>query len=54
MSAIQQRHEQAYRVRLGAHSVGAYQLFEDRGHEPGSELNDWLKAEQEIKRRLGL
>jgi len=31
----------------------AYQLFEGRGRQPGHELEDWLKAEQEIKARYG-
>lgn len=32
----------------------AYQLFEARGRHPGHELDDWLKAEAEIKHHLGL
>jgi hypothetical protein len=28
----------------------AYQLYLQRGNQPGSELNDWLQAEQEIQR----
>lgn len=32
----------------------AYQLFEARGRQPGRELEDWLQAEQDIKRRFGL
>jgi hypothetical protein len=31
------------RVRLRAH-----QLYVDRGNESGSELDDWLQAEEEI------
>jgi hypothetical protein len=27
----------------------AYQLFEDRGRQPGRELDDWLRAEQETR-----
>lgn len=30
----------------------AYQLFEMRGRGPGHELDDWLRAEQEIKTRF--
>ena len=26
----------------------AYQLFEQRGYEPGHELDDWLQAEAEV------
>ena len=26
----------------------AYELYEDRGHEPGQDEQDWLRAEQEI------
>ena len=32
----------------------AYEFFEARGREPGHNLEDWLRAELEIKRRLGL
>jgi hypothetical protein len=32
----------------------AYEVFEARGREPGHDLEDWLRAELEIKRRLGL
>jgi Protein of unknown function (DUF2934) len=32
----------------------AYEFFEERGREPGQDLEDWLQAELEIKRRLGL
>lgn len=32
----------------------AYQLFEDRGRQPGRELDDWLQAEQETKQHLGI
>ena len=32
----------------------AYQLFEARGGQPGHELDDWLQAEREIKRRFSL
>jgi hypothetical protein len=27
----------------------AYELFEERGYEPGRELQDWLAAEQELR-----
>ena len=27
----------------------AYELYVERGDQPGSELDDWLKAEQEIR-----
>jgi hypothetical protein len=30
--------------------VRAYELFEQRGREPGHELDDWLQAEAEIVR----
>ena len=32
----------------------AYQLYEERGRENGHELDDWLRAEEEIagKRRM--
>lgn len=28
----------------------AYELYIERGDESGSELNDWLQAEEEIRR----
>jgi hypothetical protein len=31
----------------------AYELFLDRGAEPGHELDDWLRAERELKDRRG-
>lgn len=27
----------------------AYELFQERGGEPGRELDDWLRAEHELK-----
>jgi hypothetical protein len=27
----------------------AYALFEDRGREPGRDVDDWLRAEREIE-----
>jgi Protein of unknown function (DUF2934) len=36
-------HNQEIRVR-------AYELFEQRGREPGHDLDDWLQAEAEIVR----
>ena len=27
----------------------AYELFQERGREPGHELDDWLRAERELK-----
>ena len=32
----------------------AYQLFELRDRQPGHELDDWLRAEREIKSRFGI
>jgi hypothetical protein len=32
----------------------AYQLYEDRGHQPGRELDDWLQAERETKQHWGI
>ena len=29
----------------------AYELYEERGREDGHELEDWLRAEEEIKER---
>ena len=31
----------------------AYQIFEQRGRQPGHELDDWLQAEREAKAHLG-
>jgi hypothetical protein len=27
----------------------AYELFQERGREPGRDLDDWLRAEHELK-----
>jgi len=32
----------------------AYELYMERGGEPGSELEDWLLAESEIREEAGL
>jgi len=32
----------------------AQEIFEARGSAPGSELDDWLQAETELKSELGL
>lgn len=32
----------------------AYQIFENRGDEPGDALNDWQRAEREIKSHRGV
>lgn len=29
----------------------AYEIYEQRGREPGKELDDWLEAEKIIKRK---
>ena len=31
--------------------VRAYELYQSRGREPGQDLQDWLRAEQEILKR---
>ncbi len=36
--------EDAIRIR-------AYELYEERGREDGHELDDWLRAEQEVTQR---
>jgi hypothetical protein len=30
-------------------AVRAYELFEERGREPGRDVDDWLRAEQELQ-----
>ena len=30
----------------------AYELYEERGGEPGHDMDDWLKAEHDIEQRL--
>jgi hypothetical protein len=30
-------------------AVRAYELFQERGREPGRDLDDWLRAEQELQ-----
>ena len=32
----------------------AYQLFVERGGQPGHEVEDWLRAEREIKHHWGM
>ena len=32
----------------------AYQLFEARGRQSGHELDDWLRAEREVKHHFSL
>jgi hypothetical protein len=31
----------------------AYELFEERGRQPGHDVEDWLQAEREIKSNWG-
>ena len=30
-------------------AVRAYELFQERGREPGRDVDDWLRAEQELQ-----
>lgn len=30
-------------------AVRAYELFEERGREPGRDVDDWLRAERELQ-----
>ena len=30
----------------------AYEIYRERGEQPGRELDDWLQAERELKRRI--
>jgi hypothetical protein len=30
-------------------ALRAYQLFQERGREPGRDVEDWLRAEHELK-----
>jgi hypothetical protein len=32
----------------------AYEIYRERGEQPGRELNDWLQAERELKRGMFL
>jgi hypothetical protein len=32
----------------------AYEIYRDRGEQPGRELDDWLQAERELKRGMFL
>jgi hypothetical protein len=34
--------------------IRAYQLYEERGRRPDHDLDDWLEAEHELKRRFNL
>lgn len=43
---------QSQRVELAARdaiALRAYELFEERGREPGRDVDDWLSAEHELK-----
>jgi Protein of unknown function (DUF2934) len=54
-NAENSRHPQSSRpeavgfVEPEAISRRAYELFQERGREPGRELDDWLRAERELK-----
>jgi Protein of unknown function (DUF2934) len=43
-------------VRNSAHDEeirrGAYLIYLERGQQPGRELDDWLRAERELKRGM--
>ena len=41
-----QEFELEYQIRLRA-----YELYEERGREDGHELDDWLRAEEEITQK---
>jgi hypothetical protein len=32
----------------------AYHFFEVRGRQPGHEIDDWIRAEREVKNHLGI
>jgi hypothetical protein len=36
-------------VSPDAVAVRAYELFEERGREPGRDVDDWLRAERELQ-----
>ena len=44
-----QEFELEYQIRLRA-----YQLYEERGREDGHELDDWLRAEEEMTQKKAL
>jgi len=54
-TSTQQRADsgQSERVELpgrDAIALRAYELFEERGREPGRDVDDWLRAEHELKK----
>jgi hypothetical protein len=54
-TSTQQRADsgQSERVELAARdaiALRAYELFEERGREPGRDVDDWLCAERELKK----
>ena len=36
-------------IEFAAIAHRAYELFQERGREPGRELDDWLRAEHELR-----
>jgi hypothetical protein len=32
----------------------AYEIYQERGSEPGRDLDDWLRAERELRTRLAI
>ncbi|MGH9421127.1 MAG: DUF2934 domain-containing protein [Thermoanaerobaculia bacterium] len=45
----QEPHSQAAELAASdAVAVRAYELFEQRGREPGRDVDDWLRAEHEV------
>jgi hypothetical protein len=48
--ADSERSERVEPAARGAIALRAYELFEERGREPGRDVEDWLRAEHELKK----
>ena len=49
-SALERRHTISLNFASpDAVAVRAYELFEERGREPGRDVDDWLRAERELE-----
>ena len=50
MIGIEAKHLENEKEKLTRIAIAAYYKAEERGYEPGYEIQDWLEAEAEILR----